>query len=246
MQTLQYSSLSRSIFDPLQISGRSVLSLVTYSSGQSVVSGREEYRMRRQEEIASQLHLKERGIDSCFHNMDERLRAVDNFHRQALECKRQNDDISAHISNLIVEFMLINHEERSTTMQLRIKGARILKGRQHVPEEQSDPKSDLNFITAPKKTNGNTPVLFQPPSPVEPRPPERPQTESPIPPAEVVTVDTVYALMGKPSWMNLKVPQLAPRSAKSTAIMGLKGMEEARRKILAHNGRDLVSYEDCV
>lgn len=173
--------------------------------------------------------------------MDERLRAVDNSHRRALEYKRQNDDISPLISNLILEFMLINHEERSTVTQLRIKGARILKGRKHIPEEQTDSKSGSNVIPGPKKPNGTAPVLPQPPRPVEPQPPEKPQTELPIPPGEVVTVDKVYALMGKTSWPNLMV-----RSAKSTTIMSLKGMEEARRKILAHNGRDLVSYEDSV
>ncbi|KAF4498672.1 serine threonine kinase [Fusarium agapanthi] len=84
-------------------------------------SGREDYRLRRQEEISNKPHLRASKHDSCFHDGTSRLTAVDEFHNYVLQNKRGNDCLSPYISQLIIEFMLTERFRRLTAMQTKLR-----------------------------------------------------------------------------------------------------------------------------
>ncbi|KAF5590973.1 serine threonine kinase [Fusarium pseudocircinatum] len=84
-------------------------------------SGREEYRLKRQEEISNKLHLRASKHDACFHDGASRLAAVDEFHNYVLQNKRGNDHLSPHISQLIIEFMLTERFRRLNAMQTKLR-----------------------------------------------------------------------------------------------------------------------------
>jgi hypothetical protein len=257
-------------------------------------TGRENYRLKRQAEISLQRQLREREIDACFHNGEERLKAVDKFHSLALQYRRQRDDVSPHMSNLILESMLIDCRERRTAMQIRLHADRKLKNIQDGSLERSHFSSGqdstwalidaLDSAAGPLSLDGAQipPLERRKTVPARlldlgaPRPLYDTQagihyttTHRPFPngstgfaelPApsilqeqlsslsasggidEKVTVDKVYSLMEKAGRTSL-LSSLGSKSDKSTTIMSLRGMEEARRKILAHKGRDQVSGE---
>lgn len=246
--------------------------------------GREKYRLRRQAEIASLPHFKERGIDACFHNTEGRLKAVDEFHRFALDNRRIRDNVSEYMSNLILDFMLVDQTERLTAMQIKTRADKWLKGIQYgsadrgdcpppshgltreqtndisvLPESSSHHGDDLHHVTRRRTVPAGRSDFFakEPfytyPDPAFDEPPtlDLPQTkppskeaERPMPSAGIVTVESVYAMMEMPSRKHSVLSQLSPRPDKSTVIMSLPGMEDARRKIKAYNGRDQVS-SDC-
>lgn len=241
--------------------------------------GREEYRLKRQAEIASQQHLKERGIDACFHDMVERLESVQESHDWALDNRRWKDDVSAGLSELILKFMLVSHEERLTAMQIRPRADKILKGIQPSPTDRNghplghdSTERQMNgerTISVPPRTSTHAraemgieavpsrridydskePWYTDPDSAFdEPRTTSVPETqppakatEQPIQSDQTVTVEKVYALMQTPSRTRSMLSPRVHRLDKATVIMSLPGMEDARRKIEAHNGRDQVS-----
>ncbi|KAI3575843.1 kinase-like domain-containing protein [Fusarium oxysporum f. sp. albedinis] len=89
--------------------------------------GREQYRLRRRAEISSQLHLKERDHDACFHDGVDRLAAVEEYHKLALQNKRGNDKISPYMSEVILDYMLTGVDERLTAMNIRIRAEKAIK-----------------------------------------------------------------------------------------------------------------------
>lgn len=88
---------------------------------------REEYRLLRRAEISSQLHLKERDHDACFHDGVDRLAAVEESHKLALQDKRGNDNISPYMSDIILDYMLTSVDERLTAMNIRIRAEKSIK-----------------------------------------------------------------------------------------------------------------------
>ncbi|KAI1061174.1 hypothetical protein LB506_011616 [Fusarium annulatum] len=88
---------------------------------------REQYRLRRRAEISSQLHLKERDHDACFHDGVDRLAAVEESHKLALQDKRGNDNISPYMSDIILDYMLTSVDERLTAMNIRIRAEKAIK-----------------------------------------------------------------------------------------------------------------------
>ncbi|KAJ4136563.1 hypothetical protein NW768_004180 [Fusarium equiseti] len=232
---------------------------------------REQYRLRRQEEIASQLHLKERGIDACFHNMHDRLKAVDESHRLALDKRPRYDDVSPGLSEIILSFMLVDHEERLQAIHIRSRANKMLRSIQRSPADRDGFLSVGDSIEGSTKDHGTIPVLHQP-SPndrAEMPPVERqdathqdpafdespttsfPQIQLPAKATEqliwserVVTVEEVYALMESPGRTRSRLASLVPRLDKSSFIMSLPGMEIARRRICADIGRDQIMIID--
>ncbi|KAF5633819.1 serine threonine kinase [Fusarium tjaetaba] len=89
--------------------------------------GREEYRRRRRAEISSQRHMKERDHDACFHDGVDRLAAVEESHKLALQDKRGSDRISPYMSKVILDYMLTGVDERLTAMNIRIRAEREIK-----------------------------------------------------------------------------------------------------------------------
>ncbi|CCT63239.1 uncharacterized protein FFUJ_00135 [Fusarium fujikuroi IMI 58289] len=90
-------------------------------------SGRENYRLKRQEEISNEPHLRASKHDACFHNGTSRLTAVDKFHDYALQGKRETDHISPHISQLIIEYMLTDPLQRLNPMQVKLRADKMIK-----------------------------------------------------------------------------------------------------------------------
>lgn len=89
--------------------------------------GREQYRLRRRAEISSQRHMKERDHDACFHDGVERLAAVEESHKLALQDKRGSDKISPYMSEVILGYMLTGVDERLAAMNIRIRAEREIK-----------------------------------------------------------------------------------------------------------------------
>ncbi|KAF5686286.1 serine threonine kinase [Fusarium circinatum] len=88
---------------------------------------REQYRLRRRAEISSQRHMKERDHDACFHDGVDRLAAVEEAHKLALQNKRGNDNISPYMSEIILDYMLTGVDERLTAMNIRIRAEKKIK-----------------------------------------------------------------------------------------------------------------------
>ncbi|EWG35899.1 serine/threonine protein kinase [Fusarium verticillioides 7600] len=88
---------------------------------------REQYRLRRRAEISSQRHLKERDHDACFHDGMERLAAVEESHKLALQNKRGNDNISPYMSEIILDYMLTDEHERLPAMNIRMRAEKKIK-----------------------------------------------------------------------------------------------------------------------
>ncbi|KLO81247.1 uncharacterized protein LW93_4821 [Fusarium fujikuroi] len=89
--------------------------------------GREQYRVRRRAEISSQRHMKERDHDACFHDGVDRLAAVEESHKLALQDKRGNDNISPYMSEVILDYMLTSVDERLAAMNIRIRAEKKIK-----------------------------------------------------------------------------------------------------------------------
>ncbi|KAI1031120.1 hypothetical protein LB504_000076 [Fusarium proliferatum] len=104
-------------------------------------AGREKYRRSRHEEIAGLSHLIGAGFDSCFHDGEKRLKAIQEVHDNALLHKRGSDDISPFISKLILRNMLIGHQGRLTAMQIRLRAE---EGLQKILAKQAAPKPSAN------------------------------------------------------------------------------------------------------
>ncbi|KAG5759530.1 hypothetical protein H9Q72_012345 [Fusarium xylarioides] len=115
---------------------------------------REQYRLRRRAEIFSQLHLKERDHDACFHDGVERLAAVEESHKLALQNKRVNDNISPCMSEIILDYMLTSVDERLTAMNIRIRAEKKIK---NMTEDSLDNRQTVTIgrPTQPRHTSPN-------------------------------------------------------------------------------------------
>ncbi|PNP85086.1 hypothetical protein FNYG_01611 [Fusarium nygamai] len=89
--------------------------------------GREQYRLRRRNEISSQRHMKQRDLDACFHDGVDRLAAVKESHELALQNKRGKDNISPCMSEVILDYMLTGVDERLSAMNIRIRAEKTIK-----------------------------------------------------------------------------------------------------------------------
>ncbi|KAM0494684.1 hypothetical protein ACHAP8_008554 [Fusarium lateritium] len=103
-------------------------------------SGREQYRRRRKEEISKQLHLKASDYDACFHDGEDRLSAVEEFHNLVLQDKRVRDKISPCISNLILNYMLTEAGGRLNAMQIRTRAKKEMEKLECNPASPSEPQ----------------------------------------------------------------------------------------------------------
>ncbi|CVK84426.1 uncharacterized protein FPRN_01950 [Fusarium proliferatum] len=83
-------------------------------------SGREDYRLKRQEEISNKPHLRASKHDACFHDGSSRLAAVEEFHNHVLQNRRQTDHLSPYMSQLIIEFLLTERPRRFNPMQAKL------------------------------------------------------------------------------------------------------------------------------
>ncbi|KAF5983768.1 serine threonine kinase [Fusarium coicis] len=220
--------------------------------------GREEYRRRRRSEISSQRHMKERDHDACFHDGVERLSAVEESHKLALQDKRGSDRISPYMSKVILDYMLTGVDERLSAMNIRIRAEREIKNmkedsldngqtvlsgrstqarhpspirRRTVPNTSLPGLSQAGHLGLPVHQEFTSPPMAN----------DQFQVQTPkSPPAVVkVTVDEVYQMMEKPSLSTFSM-----RSDKAKEIMKLPGMEEARIKIAKASGRDQIMLID--
>ncbi|CAM1509884.1 Fc.00g002190.m01.CDS01 [Cosmosporella sp. VM-42] len=89
-------------------------------------AGREKYRIRRMGEISDEGLLSGSGFDACFHDGNDRLRAVESTHTDALRQRRASDIVSPCISNLILDCMLVQDQGRSQAMQTKFQAERKL------------------------------------------------------------------------------------------------------------------------
>lgn len=120
-------------------------------------AGREKYRRSRHEEIAGLSHLSGAGYDCCFHDGDQRLKAIQEVHDDALLHKRGSDDISPFISKLILRNMLIGQLGRLTAMQIRLRAE---EGLQKILV-RTTPKSSANgtsFVPTPDDKVSHRPM----------------------------------------------------------------------------------------
>ncbi|KAF5549962.1 serine threonine kinase [Fusarium napiforme] len=90
-------------------------------------SGREDYRLKRQEEISSKPHLRASKHDACFHDGSSRLAAVDEFHNHVLQNRRQTDHLSPYMSQLIIESLLTERLRRLNPMQAKLRADEHIK-----------------------------------------------------------------------------------------------------------------------
>ncbi|KLP16177.1 uncharacterized protein LW94_10633 [Fusarium fujikuroi] len=208
-------------------------------------SGREDYRLKRQEEISNEPRLRASKHDACFHNGTSRLTAVDKFHDYILQCKRGTDHISPRISKLIIKYMLTDRLQRLNPMQMKLTADKMINMVLNGPGD-AIPVSPGSF------TNGwHSPSILTCTSTPTPPPQKRatlmnhnvPITETANTSA-LVTVDQFYQLLEQKDRL-LHFP--GPRGAKAdkgAEIMDLPGMQEARSKISETKGRDQIMLVD--
>ncbi|KAF5690645.1 serine threonine kinase [Fusarium denticulatum] len=141
-------------------------------------SGREDYRLERQEEISNEPHLRASKHDACFHDGTSRLTTIEKFHDYVLRGKRGTDYISPHISQLIIEYMLTDRLQRLNPMQVKLRADKKIKMALNGPGEATpvSPSSLTNGWHSPPilpSTSTPTPPLQKRatlPSTTEPRP----------------------------------------------------------------------------
>ncbi|KAF5593781.1 serine threonine kinase [Fusarium subglutinans] len=108
-------------------------------------AGRERYRRSRFEEIAELPHLSGAGYDCCFHDGEQRLKAVRKVHGDFLLHRRSSDSISPFISKLILRNMLIGQLGRLNAMQIRLRAE---EGLQKILAPEPS-KNGMSFVPTP-------------------------------------------------------------------------------------------------
>ncbi|KAL9574011.1 hypothetical protein ACKAV7_001787 [Fusarium commune] len=109
-------------------------------------AGREKYRHSRHKEIAGQSHLSGAGYDCCFHDGEQRLKAVQEVHGDFLLHKRGSDTISPFVSTLILDNMLIGHLGRLTAMQIRLRAKKGLDENLAIQTAPKPSSNDMSFV----------------------------------------------------------------------------------------------------
>ena len=89
--------------------------------------GRDEYQMYRKEAIKRLGHINNRGFEACFHDGEDVLEAVKEFHDKVLKQKRENDSISEMMSRFILDDMLRGSNYRLTTNTLIRRGNELIE-----------------------------------------------------------------------------------------------------------------------
>ncbi|EEU36982.1 uncharacterized protein NECHADRAFT_52172 [Fusarium vanettenii 77-13-4] len=220
--------------------------------------GREKYRECRRQAIAKLDYIKARGFEACFHNGEDVLEVISQFHGRVLQNKRGNDHISERISNFILSDMLTHADSRvcANTLMARVK--RVIKEAEREALEDSSLLPQIPLSHDPgkippstKDTEERTPnppqplAMTAPPTrPVPTQPGENathtPETRVPVP------VDVMYERLGikRSNSPICWVPWNRLRGRRLDRVTDLPGMDSARSKIKDFRGRSQVILID--
>ena len=182
---------------------------------------RESYRTSRKDAVARLPHLRDYGFQAYFHNGVDVLPEVVNFHKDILENNKKDEDVfSPYMSQFILEFMLISSGKR-----LQAKGAKALA------------KDRINSAQSSNKPpRPRTPEITYRPASYNPPPRNRSaRTSTQVTGIPVVTVQEIYNVI-----KNRRILERLLPSSPSDAGMNFPGMQNARNKVNAREGRDQV------
>ncbi|KAF5971616.1 serine/threonine protein kinase [Fusarium bulbicola] len=185
-------------------------------------SGRENYRLKRQEEISNKPHLRAAKYDACFHDGTSRLTAVDEFHNSVLQHKRGIDHISPYMSQLIIEFMLTDRHRRLNPIQLKLRADEMIKI--VLSGQWEDIPITKSLVPEPPSTleNKGLPIAEETPT------------------NTLVTVDQIYQLLKQKDRVSLFFSQFNAVAE----IKDLPGMQEAYSKYAEAKERDQIILVD--
>ncbi|KAH7254888.1 kinase-like domain-containing protein, partial [Fusarium solani] len=89
--------------------------------------GRDRYQVYRKEAIKRLGYINNKEFEACFHDGEDVLAAVKEFHDKVLQQKRENDSISEMMSRFILEDMLRKANSRLTTNMLIRRANRLIE-----------------------------------------------------------------------------------------------------------------------
>ncbi|RSL72950.1 hypothetical protein CEP53_000901, partial [Fusarium sp. AF-6] len=116
--------------------------------------GREEYRKCRGKAIAELDHIKAKGFEACFHNGEDVLDVVPDFHAKVLQNKRVSDRISKGMSTFILSEMLTHVDSRICAHTLMNRKEKVIaEAQRKLLQDSSSP----SHIPPHRDTGGMSP-----------------------------------------------------------------------------------------
>ncbi|CAG7560637.1 unnamed protein product [Fusarium equiseti] len=192
---------------------------------------RESYRTRRRDAVAKLPHLKGHGFQAYFHNGTDVLPEVVNFHEDILKNNKRDEDVfSPHMSQSILDFMLISSGKRLQANKAKMMATSRINDAQSSdkPPRPRTPETTYDRISynlSPRNRSART------------------STQVTVTP--VVTVEEIYKEIKRRPVLGKLLPW-----SPSEAVMNFPGMQIARNKVNAREGRDQVCMiifviDDC-
>ncbi|KAF4982069.1 hypothetical protein FDECE_17584 [Fusarium decemcellulare] len=143
-------------------------------------TGREDYRRKRKDAIANLPHIEAKGFDACFHDGEDRLKAVDEYHAYILQHRRASDPLSPCISQIVLDGMLTDHRSRLTAIQTKFRADKKIK---EIQQELLAGSSNLRRESNPSlpripqyPIHGRAQTSDTPPQPIRSAPSPTPRT----------------------------------------------------------------------
>lgn len=191
---------------------------------------RELYRKTRRDAIAKLPNVEDRGSCACFHDMFRRLPEVDIFHEETLKLRRTGDVFSPRMSDFILRYLMVEPNVRLLAGQANGRAKATIEDAQRSPKPQRPgTPEDIHTAKSLKKAQIRR-IDRQSTNFV----PQRGYTFSIG--ERKVTVREVHKEIkhktNRTSWLKREKP--------SQAGMNLPGMQAARNKVNARNGREQV------
>ncbi|RMJ20214.1 hypothetical protein CDV36_000098 [Fusarium kuroshium] len=221
--------------------------------------GREAYRVKRKEAIAELNRFKAAGFEACFHNGEDKLDAVSEFHQETLQNKRESDPISRLMSDFILNDMLRVADSRLIPQTLKSRADEMMNNLERRPTVGTSTSSYTQPVSDPDPIMSR--VGEDPPVP-KPDDTDRPKTPQKPPPAlkeravalatapetgsGLAPVDQMYQMLGKKKSKTYSIGRARDmfQGKHFEGSIVLPGMQSARSQIKARGGRDQIILID--
>ncbi|KAM0233366.1 hypothetical protein ACHAPO_007060 [Fusarium lateritium] len=194
---------------------------------------RDQYLKKRRAAVAKLHHVRQHGFDACFHDVIDRLPEVDSFHEEILQRKKPEDFLSPCMSNFILDFMMIKPEARLLPIQAKVRAEKMIEDAQRSPELQRTRTPDVLPISSSNKAQighlGRQPINSS----------FKSRNTFICGDRKVGVMEVYDEIRSKKS-----ITSIFKRGQPSEAGMELPGMQTARNKVNARNGRDQIFVID--
>ncbi|RSM14862.1 hypothetical protein CEP52_001058 [Fusarium oligoseptatum] len=221
--------------------------------------GREAYRVKRKEAIAELNRFKAAGFEACFHNGEDKLDAVSEFHQETLQNKRESDPISCLMSDFILNDMLRVADSRLIPQTLKSRADEMMNNLERRPTVGTSTSSYTQPISDPDPIMsrvGEDPPVPKPDDTDRPKTPQKPPpvlkeravalATAPETGSGLAPVDQMYQMLGKKKSKTYSIGRARDmfQGKHFEGSIVLPGMQSARSQIKARGGRDQIILID--